>query len=79
MTPTQELIEIRMPAGQTLAGLVLQRRKAGVGWRRIADEIGNTTGVVVSHATIQRWFLDLDRKLGTARVGVIHDKAGSVA
>lgn len=79
MTPTQELIEIRMPAGQTLAGLVLQRRKAGIGWRRIADEIGNSTGVIVSHATVKRWFNELDRKLGTPRAGVVHDKAGRVA
>lgn len=54
-TPTRELIETRLP-GVSLAALVAQRRKAGIGWRRLADEVLEITGYPVSHATLRRWF-----------------------
>jgi len=57
-TATRELIEIKFPPGKTLAGLVSTRRRQGIGWRRIADEVTDTTGVPVSFATIRRWFPD---------------------
>ena len=54
-TPTRELIELRL-TGQSLAAYVARKRRAGWGWRRIADDLYETSGVAVSHTTIARWF-----------------------
>ncbi|WP_097212020.1 MULTISPECIES: hypothetical protein [unclassified Rhodococcus (in: high G+C Gram-positive bacteria)] len=57
-TPTRELIELRLPAGMNLSGFVAQRRRSGAGWRLMADEVLEATGVFVSHQTLRRWFPD---------------------
>ncbi|GAA3176029.1 hypothetical protein GCM10020255_067210 [Rhodococcus baikonurensis] len=54
-TAARELIESRL-TGTSLAAFVSQRRRAGVGWRRLADEINEITGYPVSHQTLTRWF-----------------------
>ena len=54
-TPTRELIELRL-TGQSLAAYVAKKRRAGQGWRRIADDLYGDSGVAVSHTTIARWF-----------------------
>ena len=54
-TPTRELIELRL-TGQSLAAYVAKKRRAGWGWRRIADGIYEDSGVPVSHTTVSRWF-----------------------
>lgn len=54
-TPTRELIELRL-TGQSLAAYVAKKRRAGRGWRRIADDLYEDSGVPVSHTTIARWF-----------------------
>lgn len=54
-TPTRELIELRL-TGQSLAAYVARKRRAGQGWRRIADDIYADSGVAVSHTTVARWF-----------------------
>ncbi|MBB3039417.1 hypothetical protein [Hoyosella altamirensis] len=60
-TPTRELIELRLP-GVSLAAFVSQRRRAGVGWRLLADEVTELTGVTVSFATLRRWFPDAPKR-----------------
>lgn len=54
-TAARELIESRL-TGVSLTGFVSQRRRAGVGWRLLADEINEITGYPISHATLRRWF-----------------------
>lgn len=57
-TAMRELLEHRLPAGRSLASYITLRRKQGIGWRRIADDLHTDTGVAVSHATLRRWFPD---------------------
>ncbi|QMU22537.1 hypothetical protein [Gordonia rubripertincta] len=56
-TAARELIESRLP-GTSLAAFVSQRRRQGVGWRRLAAEVHEITAYPVSHATLRRWFPD---------------------
>ncbi|CCW09874.1 hypothetical protein [Rhodococcus aetherivorans] len=49
-------MELRLPPGRTLAAYVATKRKQGLGWRRLADEIVTDTGVPVSFTTLKRWF-----------------------
>lgn len=55
-TALRDLVEVQLPKGQTLTQFVGIRRRRGLGWRRIANEIADTTGVVVSEATLRNWF-----------------------
>lgn len=61
-TAMRELLEHRLPPGQSLAGYIAVNRKRGIGWRRIADQLHSDTGVAVSHATLRRWFPDKPRR-----------------
>jgi hypothetical protein len=54
LTPTQELIQIRL--GQDLAEYVATKRAEGLGWRRIAYAISDRTHMVVSHETLRAWY-----------------------
>ncbi len=45
-----------MPPGQTLPLFVNSRRRRGIGLRRVAEDIYETTNVRVSHATLRNWF-----------------------
>lgn len=67
-TAMRELLEHRLPAGRSLASYVATRRKQGVGWRRIADQLHSDTGVAVSHATLRRWFPDKTGRAQAERV-----------
>jgi len=52
----------------------MTERRKGNGWRKIADTVSNTSGVVISHSTLRNWFGAEDRKLGRPRMGVVRDK-----
>lgn len=54
-TAMRELLEHRL-TGRSLASYVAVKRKQGIGWRRLADQLHSDTGVAVSHATLRRWF-----------------------
>ncbi|OZC50554.1 hypothetical protein CH289_16135 [Rhodococcus sp. RS1C4] len=54
-TAARELIESRL-TGTSLAGFVATRRRAGAGWRHIADEVTLITGYPISHSTLRNWF-----------------------
>ena len=49
--------EIEQQLGSPLASFIAARRDAGTSWRRIADEIGESTGVEVSHEALRMWTL----------------------
>lgn len=55
-TAMRELVELKLPAGRTLSSYVATKRRQGHGWRRIADDLYQDTGVMVSFATLRRWF-----------------------
>jgi len=55
-TAMRELVELKLPPGRTLASYVAVKRRQGIGWRRIADDLHRDTGVMVSFATLRRWF-----------------------
>jgi hypothetical protein len=42
--------------GGKLAEFVAERRAAGAGWRRIATDLRETTGISASHETVRSWF-----------------------
>lgn len=65
----RELLEHRLPAGRSLAAYVATKRKQGIGWRRIADQLHSDTGVAVSHATLRRWFPDKVVRSQAERIG----------
>lgn len=75
-TAMRELIELRLPAGRTLASYVATRRRRGEGWRRIADDLLIDTGVAVSFATLRRWFPE---KRSAARVDALYATADQTA
>jgi hypothetical protein len=54
LTPTQQLIEIRL--GRPLAGFVRERLSEGAGWRRIANDVRGRTDISVSHETLRKWY-----------------------
>ena len=53
MTPLARLIETKL--GQPLVEYVRASRSIGQGWRAIATEIEQRTGVEVSHETLRFW------------------------
>lgn len=55
-TAQHDLIEAKLPTGETLRAFVAKRRRRGAGWRSIANELSDTTGVHTSHTTLRRWF-----------------------
>lgn len=55
-TPNHVLADHLLGGEGQLAELVDQRRAEGVSWRRIARELEERTGVVVTHETIRSWF-----------------------
>lgn len=55
-TAQHDLIEAKLPTGETLRAFVAKRRRRGAGWRSIANELSDTTGVYTSHTTLRRWF-----------------------
>lgn len=55
-TAQHDLIEAKLPSGMTLRAFVAQRRRRGAGWRSIANELNDATGVYTSHTTLRRWF-----------------------
>lgn len=64
-TATQNLIEVSLK-GRSLRALVLSARRAGKSWQSIADEIRDTTGVIVSRETLRGWYPHLTDKAGAA-------------
>lgn len=55
MTATKQLIDDRL-VGRSLDAVVSRMRRNGDGWRAIAREIGELTGVHVSSETVRRWY-----------------------
>lgn len=53
-TPLAQLVEHKL--GRNLAKWVAARQKAGIGWRRIAQELHAETGVLISHESLRTWF-----------------------
>lgn len=62
-SPLRKAAEHRLPPGRTLSTFVSIRRRRGKGWRRIAAELRDETGLSISHVTLRRWF---DPKPGRA-------------
>lgn len=56
-TATHHLIEHQLK-GTSLRGLVFTRRRAGVSWQAIANEVRDLTGVIVSRETLRNWYPD---------------------
>lgn len=56
-TATHHLIEHQLK-GTSLRGLVFTRRRAGVSWQAIANEVRDLTGVIVSRVTLRNWYPD---------------------
>ncbi len=54
MTPQQTLIELRL--GGDLTGFIRRNRAEGKGWRPIAVEISDRTGISVSHEAVRQWY-----------------------
>lgn len=52
-SPTRLLIETRL--GRPLDQLVAEMQAQGLGWRRIAEVVGERTNVTVSHESIRTW------------------------
>lgn len=59
-TPTrlQRLIEERLDG--TLADFVAQRRERGAGWRAIATDLTDKTGIEISHQGVRKWYSGAD-------------------
>lgn len=55
-TAQHDLIETRLPPGESLRAFVSRRRRSGLGWRAIANQLNDITGVYTSHTTLRRWF-----------------------
>ncbi|WGH20068.1 helix-turn-helix DNA binding domain protein [Gordonia phage Tarzan] len=55
-TAQHELIEHHLPPGMSLRRYVATKRRAGLGWRALADALAADTGVHISHTTLRRWF-----------------------
>ena len=64
-SPLYRLIEERLDG--TLVEFVLERWPAS-GWRKIADDIRETTGIEVSYNTLRGWFADRFEVTTTVRV-----------
>lgn len=56
-TAKQELLELRL--GSLLSEYVRERRARGAGWRPIADDLRQATGVEVSWETLRSWYPEL--------------------
>lgn len=60
--PLKDLVAERLDRqGKNLNRLLRSHRRAGVGFRRIALDLYDRTGVRVSHTTVCRWVNELDR------------------
>lgn len=64
MTAQQTLIELRL--GTDLTGFISRERAAGKGWRPIATEISERTGIQVSHETVRKWHIEASLSRGVA-------------
>jgi hypothetical protein len=53
-TTTAQLIEHKL--GRDLGQYVAEMQTRDLGWRRIAQQIREDTGVVVSHESLRSWF-----------------------
>jgi hypothetical protein len=53
--------------GTTLAAYVAQRRASGTGWRALATDLTEATGVEVSHEALRSWFDSAPEPAGGAR------------
>lgn len=61
-TAKHQLVEDRL--GQPLDAFIASRYKPyirGFGWRVVAADIEQETGIVVSHETLRSWFADEPR------------------
>ena len=57
-TAQHDLIEVKLPPGETVRAFVAKRRRHGAGWRSLANQLCDQTGVYTSHTTLRRWFGD---------------------
>ena len=57
-TAQHDLIEAKLPPGETVRAFVAKRRRHGAGWRSVANQLCDQTGVYTSHTTLRRWFGD---------------------
>jgi hypothetical protein len=55
MAAPEKYTEIEQKLGQSLRGLISQRRDEGVAWRRIALEVSARTGVDITGETLRVW------------------------
>lgn len=53
----------RLLGDESLDDFVTSRRKLDVSWRRVRDELRDTTGVDVTHETLRSWFPDPDAEV----------------
>lgn len=56
MTPTQELISLKLGADGPLDQYVSDRRANGRSWRLIASDIYDATGMDVTYESLRSWF-----------------------
>ena len=61
-TAQHDLIEAKLPPGESVRAFVSRRRRHGSGWRSIAADLSDQTGVHTSHTTLRRWFGDKTSK-----------------
>lgn len=54
MTPTQQLIELRI--GGDLAGFVDRCRARGLSWRQIANEVNDKAHTDITYETLRSWY-----------------------
>ena len=57
-SPTHQLVDHALGGPGKLAQLVTTRRTEGVSWRKIANEVRDTTEIDVTHETLRGWFLE---------------------
>jgi hypothetical protein len=56
MTTSHAATLIADRLGEPLAGFVIGRRESGQSWHRIALDLYERTGVLVTDETVRRWF-----------------------
>lgn len=66
-TPTRLHRLIDRSLGRPLADLVAERRAEQAGWRSIATEVEDKTGVEVSHEALRDWFTEPAETAGGGR------------
>jgi intein-encoded DNA endonuclease-like protein len=63
----RSVVEERLAAqGKKLPALLKSHHKAGVGVRRISNDIQDRTGVIVSYSTVWRWLKEIETPKNTA-------------